>query len=483
MKRREFLKSVGLGVGGLALSGYDAFKKKGNFSGKKPNIIFIMADDLGYGELGSYGQKKIKTPNIDKLASEGMKFTNYYAGAPVCAPSRCVLLTGKHSGHAVVRDNYKVGSWDSYMGQYPLPSEEITISEMLKKAGYKTGVFGKWGLGRVKSSGNPLKQGFDRFFGYNCQRHAHNLYPRYLIDNEKKVYLKGNTRGLTGEQYAPQLIANEALKFVKENKNNPFFLYYATVLPHLPLQAPEKFVKMYKGKWEDPPYKGRSYLPNPNPRATYAAMITFLDYQVGRLVKLLDKLGIADNTIIFFTSDNGTTYLKKQVDYEFFKSLGPLRGYKGFVYEGGIRVPMIVRWPGKIKPSTLTHKPFAHYDIMATLAEVAGVSAPKNTGGISFLPILTGREKEQKNHEYLFWDFAGYGGQIAVRMGKWKGIKKNLRKNPDAPTELYNLEEDVGEKVNLSDKYPEIVKKIEKIMLEARTEPKAKEFRFWRYLK
>ncbi len=240
---------------------------------------------------------------------------------------------------------------------------------------------------------------------------------------------------------------------------------------------------MYKGKWEDPPYKGRSYLPNPNPRATYAAMITFLDYQVGRLMKLLDKLGIADNTIIFFTSDNGTTYLKKQVDYEFFKSLGPLRGYKGYVYEGGIRVPMIVRWPGRIKPLTITHKPFAHYDIMATLAEIAGVNVPKNTDGISFLPVLTGKEKEQKEHEFLFWDFAGYGGQIAVRMGKWKGIKKNLRKNPNAPTELYNLEEDIGEKVNLADKYPEIVKKIEKIMLRARTEPKVKEFRFWKYSK
>ncbi len=471
---------MGMTVGGMFLG--KSIISRGDFGvARRPNIIFIMADDLGYGEAGVYGQERIKTPNIDKLAHQGIRFTDYYAGSPVCAPSRCVLLTGKHPGHAYVRDNYRIGTWDSYLGQLPLPAGEITIAEMLKGAGYVTGAFGKWGLGRVGSEGDPLKQGFDRFFGYNCQRHAHNLYPRYLIDNDKKIYLEGNTRGLTGKHYAPQLIADEVLNFIHENRDRPFFLYYATVLPHLPLQVPVEFLEKYLGKWEEVPYNGHSYLPNPAPRATYAAMISFLDFQVGRIMALIDSLGLAENTVIFFTSDNGTTYLKGQVDYEFFRSLGPLRGFKGYLYEGGIRVPMIVRWAGRIKPDIVTHIPFAHYDVMTTLADIAGIKPPSGTDGISFLPVLLGREEQQRRHMYLFWDFPGYGGQVAVRYGKWKALKKNLKKNPDSPTELYNLEEDMGEGHNLADRYPELVKKLENIMIQARRRPKFPAFRFWKY--
>jgi len=453
---------------------------------KKPNIIFIMADDLGYNELGCYGQEKIETPNIDSLAAQGIRFTQHYAGAPVCAPARCTLLTGRHGGHAYVRDNteYKKSIWgDRFGGQEPIPADMETVASLLKKAGYVTGAFGKWGLGGVGTSGDPLKHGFDRFFGYNCQRHAHNYYPRYLVSNEKRFFLEGNTRGVTGKTYAPRVIADELVKFIRENKDRPFFAYYPTIIPHLPLQVPEEDLRRYKGRWPETPYRGKSYLPNPTPRATYAAMITFMDKQVGRVMKLLKELGLEENTIVFFTSDNGTTYLKGQVDYEFFRSVGPLRGLKGSIYEGGIRVPLVVRWPGRTKPGTVSDLLCAHYDALATLLDAAGLAPPDDTDGISYLPTIKGEERSQKKHEYLFWDFAGYGGQLGVRMGKWKGVKRGLRKNPDAPLELYDLEKDIGEKKNVADEFPAVAERIERIMLEARRRPPLKKFRFGRYPK
>ncbi|MHC4147364.1 MAG: sulfatase-like hydrolase/transferase [Planctomycetota bacterium] len=283
MNRREFLKASGVAAAALALrpaTGADRPSKK------KPNIIFIMADDLGYKELGCYGQQRIKTPNIDKLAAEGMRFTDYYTGSAVCAPARCNLMTGKHGGHAYVRNNSEVGGWDSFRGQIPLPAETVTVTELLKQQDYATGAFGKWGLGEAGSTGDPLNQGFDRFFGYNCQRHAHNLYPKYLVGNREKVALEGNTRGLTGENYAPQVIAEKMLEFIRENRDKRFFVYYPTVLPHLALQAPQEDINQYKGKWSETPYEGKSYLPHPTPRACYAAMISFIDRQVGRIMKL-----------------------------------------------------------------------------------------------------------------------------------------------------------------------------------------------------
>ena len=273
------------------------------------------------------------------------------------------------------------------------------------------------------------------------------------------------------------------LQWVRKNKDRPFFLYYPTVLPHLPLQAPEEAVAQYRGKWPETPYNGKSYLPNPTPRATYAAMISFMDYQVGRLLKLLDKLNLAGNTVVFFTSDNGTTMLIKQVDYEFFHSVGPLRGLKGSLHEGGIREPLIVRWPGKIAPASITHLPAVQYDVMATLAELTGVQPPAGTDSVSFLPALLGEPAKQQKHKYLFWDFTGYGGQVAVRLGKWKAIKTNLKKNPDAPLELYDLETDIGEQHNVARQYPKIAAEMAKIMVEGRTMPAAESFRFWKYSK
>jgi len=477
--RRDFLRTLGLAAAlGPAVVGR-GFSDR--LASGKPNIIFIMADDLGYAELGCYGQKKIETPHIDRLAAEGMRFTDYYSGSAVCAPARCNLMTGLHGGHASIRNNSEVGDWDSFRGQLPLPAETVTVAELLKRKGYVTGAFGKWGLGEVGSTGDPLNQGFDRFFGYNCQRHAHNLYPKYLIGDREQVALEGNTRGLTGDRYAPQAIADELLAFIRENKDRPFFAYYPTVIPHLALQVPEADLAQYKGRWPETPYAGKSYLPHPTPRACYAAMISFLDRQVGRLMELLRQEGLDRNTVVFFTSDNGTTLLKEQVDAEFFESVGPLRGLKGSLYEGGIRVPMIVRWPGRVRPGSVTDYPAAHYDMLSTLADIAEVGQPPETDGMSLLPVLLSRPATQQRREYLFWEFAGYGGQLAVRMGRWKGVKRGLIKNPDVPLELYDLETDIGERRNVVAEHPKITARIERIMVEARTRPAVEAFRFGRY--
>lgn len=474
--RRQFITTVGALLAAAGLRG----RAQADVD-KKPNIIFIMADDLGYAELGCYGQRQIRTPNLDAMAAEGMRFTQFYAGSAVCAPSRCCLMTGKHAGHAYVRDNQEVKNPDpeTFGGQWPLPPSERTIAETLKTCGYATGCFGKWGLGGPGTSGDPLKKGFDRFYGYNCQRHAHNLYPKYLVSQDQKEMLEGNDATSTGRTYAPQRIADEMLKFVREQKDGPFFVYYPTVLPHLALQAPEEDLAAYRGQWQETPYEGKSYLPHKTPKACYAAMITFIDKQVGRLMALLKELRIDRKTVVLFTSDNGTTYLKEQVDYEFFQSVGKLRGLKGALYEGGIRVPLIARCPGRIPAGKTSAHVAANYDVPATLAEIAGTAAPEGSDGLSFLPALEGRD--QPAHDYLFWDFGGYGGQLAVRMGNWKGIKRDLRKRPDAPLELYDLEKDEGETQDVAAHNPDVVKRIEAIMREARTQPETEKFRFGTY--
>lgn len=444
-----------------------------------PNIVYIMADDLGWAELGSYGQKKIKTPNLDRLAAQGVRFTQHYTSAPVCAPARYSLMTGKHGGHAYVRSNYEIGEWDSHQGQLPLPADETTIAELLKEKGYATGAFGKWGLGQPGSEGDPLKQGFDRFYGYNCQRHAHNLFPEYIVDQDKRVPLEGNTATVYGKQYGPQLIADAALAFVDNHKDGPFFLYYPTVIPHLALQVPYEELSPYINLWDETPYTGKSYQPHPTPRAAYAAMITFMDKQIGRLLDKLDEHGLAENTVIFFTSDNGTTMLKDQVDYEFFESVADLRGLKGEVYEGGIRVPLLVRWPGKIEAGRTSDHISAHYDALATVADIAGVLDDQYHDGISYLPELLG--EEQPEHEYLFWDFAGYGGQVALRQGDWKAVLPSLKENPEAKIELYNLADDPSEQNDLAAEKPVEVEKFTKLMIESRDEPEIERFRFWKY--
>ncbi len=482
LDRRTFLKGAGAALGGAALAGCSSPAARpagGEGRRRRPNIVYILADDLGYHELGCYGQEKIRTPNIDRLRARGMKFTDHYAGSPVCAPSRCTLLTGKHTGHAWIRNNGLVRK----EGQAPIPSREPTVAEVLKEAGYATACIGKWGLGYPGSEGDPLNQGFDRFFGFNCQTLAHNHYPRFLRRNREKVFLEGNDGGPSGKQYAPDLFRDEALEFIRENKDRPFFLYYATTLPHLALQVPEDSLKEYLGKWPDPPYEGgRGYFPCKHPRATYAAMVTRMDSHVGEITALLERLGLAGDTVIFFASDNGATFGRVGgSDSFFFESNAPLRGFKASVYEGGIRVPMIAVWPGKIRPGTVTHLPSAFWDVMPTLAEIAGVDAPGGIDGISFLPTLLGRPAAQERHEYLLWDYPGRGGQVAVRMGRWKGVKRGLKKNPGAPLELYDLEVDVGEARDVAASHPEIARKIGKIMVQGRTRAPLKRSRFWKY--
>lgn len=425
-----------------------------------PNIVFILADDLGYGDLGCYGQRKIRTPHLDRMAAEGMRFTQFYAGAPVCAPSRCVLMTGKHLGHAHIRNNREVKP----EGQEPIPLEEITLAEVLGDVGYATAATGKWGLGGPGSTGDPNRQGFDLFFGYNCQRHAHNFYPTYLWRNQQRVPLEGNTGGPTGKQYSHDLIVAEALRFVEENKDRPFFLYVPFTIPHLALQVPEDSLAEYQGQWPDPPYVGgKGYLPHPTPRAAYAAMISRMDRDIGRLLARLKELQLDERTLVMFSSDNGPTHDVGGADSPFFESAGPLRGLKGTVYEGGIRVPLIARWPGRIAAGKVSEHVGAFYDVLPTLAEVAGARPPAGLDGLSFLPTLLGLGG-QTPHEFLYWEFYGYGGQQAVRLGDWKGVRANLAKDRDAPVELYNLKEDIGETRDQAAEHPEIVARIEEVL-------------------
>lgn len=444
-----------------------------------PNVVFIMADDLGYRELGCYGQTKIKTPNLDRLASRGMRFSHHYTSAPVCAPGRCSLMTGLHGGHAQVRDNFRIGTWESHKGQMPLREGTVTMASLFKQRGYATGAFGKWGLGNTGSSGDPLKRGFDRFYGYLCQRHAHNYYPRYLVDDDKRVPLPGNDRGVKGKQYAPTLIARELRSFIRAQhaKGKRFFAYYPTVIPHLALQVPDEELDAYD--FEETPYTGKSYQPHPRPKAAYAAMISYLDKEVGRLLDMLDELGLTNDTLIIFTSDNGTTHIKQQVDYDFFTSVGKLRGLKGSVYEGGIRVPMIATWPGKIAAGSKSAHMSAHYDALATMAELLELEAPEGDG-ISYLPTLLGRP-DQAEHEQLVWDFDGYGGQIAIRRGPYKLVKRRMRKKPDAPYELYLLTSDPSESRDISKDCPDVAADMYRRLIAERRRPETPEFVYGDY--
>ncbi|HIJ52889.1 MAG TPA: sulfatase-like hydrolase/transferase [Planctomycetes bacterium] len=469
MERRDFLKAVGFGTATMALSGCANATQRIRFGAnrKKPNIVYIIADDLGYAEVGCYGQKKIKTPNIDKLASQGMKFTQHYSGNPVCAPSRCVLMTGKHSGHSQVRGNKQVGGNEGWKlgattgGQWPLKAGTITVAKILKDAGYRTGAFGKWGLGRVGTTGDPNKQGFDHFFGYICQRQAHTYYPNHLWRDGKVQWLEGNKDGKE-QDYSHDLIANEALKFIKTYRGKPFFLYVPFTIPHVALQVPEDSLAEYKGKWPDPPYTGdKGYFPHQNPRACYAAMVTRMDRDVGRIMSLLKDLNLEDNTIVMFTSDNGPTF-NGGSDSAFFESARPLRGLKGSVYEGGIRVPFIVRWPGKIKAASTSEHICAFWDFLPTCCDTLGVDAPGDIDGISILPTLLGKPGKQKKHKYLYWELRGRQG---VRMGKWKAV----RTNPNQKIQLYDLNKDIGEQNDVADANPKITAKMAELMITART--------------
>lgn len=438
-----------------------------------PNIIYILADDLGYGDLSVYGQKNFQTPNIDKLAAQGMLFTQHYSGSTVCAPSRSALMTGMHTGHTVVRGNYGIKP----EGQFPIPDSTLTIAEVLKKAGYSTGAFGKWGLGYPGSEGDPNNQGFDTFYGYNCQTIGHNYYPYHLWSNQDSIVLPQNS-GTKKGIYAPSLIHEKALQFIEENKDRPFFAYVPSIIPHAELVAPEEVLNRFRGKYlpekvykgidEGPKYKIGGYGSQTESHAAFAAMVSILDEQVGEIVQKVNDLGIADNTIIIFTSDNGP-HLEGGADPDYFDSNGLLKGYKRDLYEGGIRVPMLIKWPNKIKPGTVTDHVSAFWDVFPTLAEIAGVKETPGLDGISLLPTLLGNSTEQKEHEYLYWEFHEKGGRQAVRMGDWKAVKYNVLQNPDARIELYDLSQDTGEANNVAADFPEVVAEMESILERART--------------
>ncbi len=430
----------------------------------KPNIIYILADDLGYGDLGCYGQQIIKTPEIDKMAAQGMRFTNHYAGNAVCAPSRNNLMTGMHPGHASIRGN-------GCKGGCPMPESDITVAEYLKEAGYVTGIIGKWGNGQHGTEGFPTQQGFDFFYGYDNQILAHNYWPEYLWRNDQKEYLDNQVRykdstswhiglgsyTLEKKEYAHDLFMKEAKDFINHHQDTSFFLYLPLTIPHNNGEAP------YGKKQEVPDYG--IYTDNTWATDTmgYAAMITRMDRDIGELLNLLRQLDISDNTLVIFDSDNGSMQEWSGIT-EFFNSNGPFRGAKRDLYEGGIRVPMIAWWPGTIEPGTVTDHITASWDFLPTACEVAGIEIPENTDGISFLPLLTG--EQQSSHEFLYWEYGSNGGQQAVRMGKWKGIRHHLADDPDAPLELYDLEVDPGESINLANKHTETVQKIINIMQE-----------------
>ncbi|MHC4603690.1 MAG: arylsulfatase [Planctomycetota bacterium] len=437
MKRRDFIKSMGLGAMSLTLQGCVTAPEL--FAGRsgRPNIIFILADDLGYGDLGCYGQQEIATPSLDRMADEGMRFTDHYAGSTVCAPSRCVLMTGLHSGHALVRGNARI----------PLRPSDVTVAELLNKAGYATGIVGKWGLGEPGSTGIPNKQGFDYWFGYLNQRHAHNYYPEYLWRNEQKVPLKNQVRSANPPggvatkrvEYSHDLFAKESLAFVEKYRYKPFFLYLAYTIPHANNEAGRKGMEVP----DYGIYKDKDW---PEPQKGHAAMITRMDADIGRLFAKLRELGIDKNTFVMFSSDNGP-HREGGNNSDFNDSNGPLRGIKRDLYEGGIRVPTLARWPGKIKAGSVS----------------GHISA------FSMVPTLMGQVKKQKKHEFLYWEFHEQGKKQAVRMGDFKGVRLRVAKNPNGPIELYNLKTDIGEKQNIANRHPKIVVKIAEYMKTART--------------
>ncbi|MCB1234853.1 MAG: arylsulfatase [Verrucomicrobiae bacterium] len=424
----------------------------------RPNLIYILLDDAGWGDLSCYGQAKFTTPNIDRLATEGMKFTDHYSGSTVCAPTRCSLMTGKHTGHTYVRGNREVKP----EGQAPMPADIVTLPRLLKGVGYATGAFGKWGLGAPGSESDPAEH-FDLFHGYNCQREAHNYYPDHLWKNRGRVELDGKT-------YAHDLIMTEALAFIREHREGPFFAYLPVTIPHAAMHAPEEEMAPFRkqfaafedtiGKYAGPEVR--------NPVAAFAAMMTRLDRNVGELLDLLKELGIDDNTLVMLSSDNGP-HQEGGHQPDFFDSNGPFRGHKRDVYEGGIRAPLLARWPGKIAAGSTSDLVSAHWDAMPTLCELAGASPAEDTDGISMVPTLLGKLSDQKRHDYLYWEFYEQGGKRAVRFGNWKAVQLGLAKDglEKAKIELYDLGADRGEENDIAATHPDEVAKARAFFAEA----------------
>lgn len=468
-KRRDFLTLSAAGAGSLLACGNQSEPGRETAATHPPNIVFIMADDLGYGELGCYGQDKIRTPHIDRLAAEGMKFSDVYAGCSVCAPARSVLMTGMHMGHTSVRSN---------PGGVPILPEDVTVAELLKDQGYATGCFGKWGLGDIGTEGVPWKQGFDEFVGYLHQAHAHYYYPHYIYDNDQKLPLEGNEGDGRGT-YSHDVIAERALRFIEKNKDQPFFCYVPFTIPHSEYVAPEDSMAEYRGKFEEIELPERRTRPGrlirpEEPHAALAAMITRLDRDVGRIMKLLDDLGLDDDTIVFFTSDNGAAAANWT---GYFQSSGPLRGGKRTFYEGGIRVPMIARWPDRIAAGSTSELPWAFHDFLPTAVELAGEQPPAGIDGISVVPTLLGQGTQPK-HDYLYWELPRYDSATeefrdevptqALRMGKWKAV----RPEADGKLELYDLEADISESHDVAAENPEVMARVEKHLRDARVPPR-----------
>jgi len=452
------------------------------------NVVLILADDLGWAELGCFGQKKIPTPHLDRLASEGMRLTQHYSGAPVCAPSRCVLLTGRHLGHAEIRGNRQASLTNPQFteGQHPLSEQALTFPKVLQQAGYVTGAMGKWGLGPVGSTGEPARQGIGHFFGYNCQAVAHSYYPAHLWRNDQQIPLnqpaipghlprrpKPDAASVEaeivaadtiGQHHAPDEIIAEAEGFLRNEHERPFLLYLPFIEPHVAMHPPLDDLDRFPPQWDCEPYRGEGgYLPHPRPRAAYAAMISRLDSYVGRILHLLDELQLADRTLVIFSSDNGTTHaVAKQpfhvggVDAWFFQSTADLRGYKGSLYEGGIRVPTIVRLPGRIPAGTESSHPSYFADWFPTLCEALGLPAPAGLNGVSLWPLLTGGSPPVRERP-MVWVFPEYGGQVAVRLGDFKVIRQRLKTKEPGPWEVYNLTTDRAEQHDLADQHPELI--------------------------
>lgn len=433
---------------------------------QRPNIIFILADDLGYGDVGCYGQQKIRTPNIDALAKSGLKFTQFYASSTVCAPSRASFMTGLHTGHTPIRGNKTLQP----EGQTPLPDSSATIAMELQKAGYNTAAFGKWSLGFITTSGAPSKKGFDTFFGYNCQSLAHNYYPDHLWSNDKRIDLPGNAEN--NSVYSGDIIHQKALEFINDQTNEqPFFLYLPYTLPHVDLTPPHDSIYNYYVKlFNEQPLKetdkrnlNKSFI-ELYPHAAFAAMVARLDKYVGEIVATITKKKLSENTIIIFSSDNGP-HREKGGDPDFFDSNGKYSGIKRDLYEGGIRVPFIISWKGRIKPGIETNHAAALWDLFPTFQQLANVPVKKNIDGISFVPLLNG--EKQREHEYLYWELHESGGKQAVLWKNWKAIKLNISSGIDQPLELYDISNDPSEKNNIALQNPGIVKQMETFMKEA----------------
>ncbi len=438
---------------------------------EKPNVIYILADDLGYGDISCYGQREIETPKIDQLAREGIRFMNHYAGSTVCAPSRCVLMTGLHTGHARIRGNNPVLMKDT----------DLTVAKLFKQSGYTTGCFGKWGIGHPPPYNDPQKKGFDHFFGYINMWHAHNFWPEFLIENGKKVDLPNKVlekykspkdkegRGVAIEKnvYAPDLIAEKALAFIDTNKEAPFFLFFALNMPHANNEAGNEVLADFDGM-EVPVHGSFSERDWPRQEKGFARMIQLIDGYVGQILEKLETHGLTEKTLIIFSSDNGP-HQEGRHKMEFFNSNGQLKGLKRDLYEGGIRVPMIARWPGTIRSGSVTQHVSAFQDVLPTISELIGIPV-KKTDGLSFLPTLLGEQMNQKKHPYLYWEFYEKGGRQSVILDHFKGVRYNMLKNPDAPIELYDLRNDVRENSNIARLYPDIIDKMKKIIKEAHSD-------------